>query len=219
MTRFKWSKQNACLPILGKDIPNFKHWVLWNGFSRGHQGFDFAAYLTADNKCILGLSAETPVRAVADGTVFQVQEQSHGLAYAAFINIEHGETGSGMLSSYDHVMPLVKCNEKVKKGQIIAKLYKDKGNTYGRLVHLHFTMANGFGVTPSTMFEALLLNPLVVFPELSRYKCVPQGKARFNISGIRTPVEIVKTNFDKLDIESGPGRIRTADLSIISRTL
>src|SRR3989338_3510075 len=131
---------NLILPIDEKEISNFKEWVNWSGwkgYSPNHNAYDFAAYLTNDGDCILGLPQETSVYAIADGLVAQV---SSGLAgnsvpYATFINIEHARQGNGLFSSYHHVVPLVKQGTYVKKGDKIASLYKDEGNEEGKFLN------------------------------------------------------------------------------------
>ena len=65
------------------------------------------------------------MRAVADGIVRQVSTGLVKTRYAMFINIEHSKEGSGLFSAYHHVFPVVKLNQYVKKGEIIANLYKD----------------------------------------------------------------------------------------------
>jgi murein DD-endopeptidase MepM/ murein hydrolase activator NlpD len=143
---------DVTLPINGVDIPEFKKWVNWKGFSKKHPGFDFAAYINNKNECILGLPSKTPVRATADGVVAQVIDM-YG-EYPTYITIEHGKrekgvvAGARLLSQYAHVEPLVKDWQPVKKGDVIATLYKDPGNKEGRLVHLHFTLAHAEEIRP-----------------------------------------------------------------------
>src|SRR3989344_3730984 len=66
---------DVALPISDADLPDFKAWVNWNGFhlnrqtGKGHDGYDFAAYLTKDNRVVFGLPPHTEIRAVADGKV------------------------------------------------------------------------------------------------------------------------------------------------------
>ena len=98
------------LPINSRDIPNFKEWVNWSGwegYDLNHKAFDFAAYLTRDNTCVLGLPKETPIRAIAEGIVTQVSDGfGGGVPYACYMNIEHGATGSGLGSLYCHISPV-----------------------------------------------------------------------------------------------------------------
>lgn len=93
----EWSPElDTALPINGLDIPNFKAWVNWNGFhldrktGKGHDGFDFVAYLTTDNRVVLGLPSDTKIRAVADGVVRQVLDapEAVGGGYGVMISIE-----------------------------------------------------------------------------------------------------------------------------------
>jgi hypothetical protein len=129
---------DVVLPVNGSDIPNFREWVNWSGwkgYEVGHEAYDFAAYLTQDGKVILGLLKETPIRAIADGIIRQISNglAGSGVPYACFINIEHGRNGSGLFTRYDHVDPVVEDGQEVKKGDVIATLYKDDGNEEGRL--------------------------------------------------------------------------------------
>lgn len=73
------------LPISHFDIPKFKRWINWHGFSNIHDGFDFAAYIDKSDRYVLGLPPKTNIRAIADGTVTQVCT-SWGGGYATFIN-------------------------------------------------------------------------------------------------------------------------------------
>jgi len=195
-TKIWGSDLDIVLPINGPDIANFDKWVNWRGYTQNHRGFDFAAYLTKDKRCVLGLPSETPIRAVADGVVKQI---SQGLAeyyqYATFINIAHGKEDSGMFSCYHHVEPLVEPNQPVKKGDIIAILYKDPGNYKGKLVHLHFELTNGWDI------KNRYVDPISIFPILAGYNAEPQYKQKFKISGIKKQPRISIANFRNLRIE------------------
>jgi len=153
-------------PIYGSDIKGFSRWVKWNGFSENHKAYDFAAYIDEDGRCVLGLPSETPIRSIADGVVRQI---SQGLAreagYATFINIEHAREGSSLFSCYCHVDPLVINRQPVKKGDTIATLYKDTGDEAGRLVHLHFELANAWSVR---LREA---DPAMIFDGIDETSC------------------------------------------------
>ena len=48
-------------PIDSQEIPDFQHWVNFNGFSPRHDGYDFAAYLTKSGKVIPGRKEYGPV--------------------------------------------------------------------------------------------------------------------------------------------------------------
>lgn len=196
------------LPILGTDIPNFKHWINWNGFQldrntgQGHEGFDFAAYLTTDDKIILGLPPETKIRAVADGRIAQV---SHGFGgpYGYFINVEHGKEGEGMFAGYHHVAPKLEQGSEVKKGDIIATLYKDPGEYEGRLVHLHFNLVSAYG-TRGTSITGGGLNsraddPMVIDSSIYKYSAIPQGNKNFTVAELPN-VEIKIANFSVLKV-------------------
>lgn len=183
--------QDTILPIDGRDIPHFKEWVCWNGFAddpstgRRHDGFDFAAYITDDGRIIFGLPPETPVRAIADGVVRQVQDNSQALhgedMYSTEIDIEHGDLNSGMFSFYIHVVPAVKARTEVKKGDIIGTLYKDPEGDEGRLVHLHLGLTNSWNVSAVT---SRLKDPRVLSEELYKHIAQPQGNASFTVGGI-----------------------------------
>lgn len=148
----QWSSNlDTALPIYGSDIPGFVSWVNGGGFTldrstgKGHDGFDFGAYLRDDRTVVIGLPKETPVRAVADGIVKQVlMNDSTGWEYGCLINVEHGGD-TGMFSGYCHVDPSIEANTEVHKGDILGTLYKDKGSIEGRLVHLHLQLADGWG--------------------------------------------------------------------------
>ena len=189
-------------PINGLDIPEFQEWVNWSGwkgYAQDHTAHDFAAYLTKDGRCVLGLPKETPVRAVADGIVAQVSQglAGSGVPYATFINIEHAEKGSGLFSAYHHVDPLVEQGQRVKKGDVIANLYKDEGNEEGKLVHLHFEMRHGWNVRDR------LVNPALIFPEINKYKAEPQGNPDFQILGLPEQPKKYIANFKKLLVDNG----------------
>lgn len=188
---------NIIMPILPSDIPDFKAWINWSGFegySKNHVAFDFGAFINANGNCVLGLPEKTPIRAVADGTIAQIScgLAGRGVRYACFINIEHGEDGSGMFSGYHHVVPLVKAGIKVKKGDVIANLYKDPGNEIGKLVHLHFELTNGWNV------KNRKVNPAIIFPILNKYRAIPQGEENFIIEGLSKQPKILISNFKKL---------------------
>lgn len=190
-----WTRNlDVTLPILGTDIPRFEEWVAWNCFSESHNGFDFAVYIDKEGRCILGLPSETPVRAVADGIVAQVYDSTYLGEYAVFINVEHGKKGSGLFSSYHHVKPLVMDGKYVKKGDVIATLYKDPRNDTGRLVHLHFLLSSGWDIRPRSV------DPSDIFPEIKGLVVEPQGRKEFKILGSDTQPEIYIANFKNLQV-------------------
>ncbi len=183
------------LPINYADIPNFYKWISWNKYSQDHRGFDFASYLSVDGKCVLGLPTETPIRTVANGIVMQISRGFGGGGYGTFINIEHGNKNSGLYSGYHHVKPLVKDGQPVKKGEIIATLYKDSGNEEGRLVHLHFVLSNGWSVE-----DRINVHPSDIFLNVDKYIAKPQGSSDFQIKDLKRQPEIHQANFKKLRI-------------------
>lgn len=186
---------NIVLPICGRDIPDFKEWVNWNGYSESHRGFDFTAYIN-NNKCVLGLPSITLVRAVADGIVRQVsQGLAEGDGYATFINIEHGKKDSGMFSSYHHIDPLVEYGQPVKKGDRIATLYKDSGYKKGRLVHLHFELTHGWDVK-----NRCDVNPADIYNNIAKFIAKPQGSKNFKIFGLKKQPRIHIANFKILRV-------------------
>lgn len=193
------------LPIDGRDIRGFKQWVCWNGYRyqqlgytviADHKGYDFASYIAEDSKCYLGLPAETPVKAIADGTVTYI-ENRYGPYYAS-IHIKHGEgktdEDNGLFSDYCHVNPEVQQGQKVKKGDIIATLYKDEGSLEGNLVHLHFSLTHGWN-KPVTSDE---VDPARLYPSLVQLTAHPQGRISFTVFGLEYNPEIKIANFEKL---------------------
>src|SRR3989338_1459453 len=188
-------------PIYSSDIPNFREWVNWSGwkgYAQDHTAHDFAAYLTKYGKVVLGLPKETPVRAVADGVIRQISNglAGNGVPYACFMNIEHGRKGSGLSTAYHHVDPLVQDGQEVKKGDVVATLYKDEVNVEGKLVHLHFEMRNAWNV------KDRIMNPATIFPQIDTYRAVPQGNPNFRILGLEKQPEIYIANFKKLLVDN-----------------
>lgn len=203
--------QDTSLPINGHDIPNFKAWVNWNGFhfdretGMGHRGFDFAAYLTLNDKIILGLPSETPIRAVADGLVRQILDspEAVGGGYGVTIHVEHGAKDSGMFSSYIHVIPSVEYGKEVKKGDVIGTLYKDPGLNEGRLVHLHLELMSGWGTRGSSVMgggrDKRQDDPKIISQELYKFNAEPQGNSHFTVPSLKEmPVQIA--NFAKVRV-------------------
>lgn len=192
----EWSPSlDTVLPIDGSEIPKFKAWINWNGFQldgmtgNGHDGFDFAAYITTDNRVVLGLPKDTKIRAVADGVVKQVLDTPEivGGGYGVMVNIEHGANDSGMFSSYVHVRPTAGVGTIVKKGDAIGELYKDPDGEEGRLVHLHLILISGWG-TKGTSMRGGSMNmnirtddPKFIDPSIYELSAVPQGSANFTL--------------------------------------
>lgn len=192
----EWSPGlETVLPIDGSEIPNFKAWVNWNSFhldrntGKGHDGFDFAAYVTTDNRVVFGLPEDTKIRAVADGVVKQVLDTPNilGGPYHAMINIEHGANESGMLSQYIHVRPKIKTGDSVKRGDVIAELYKGPEGDEGPLVHLHLSLVNGGARETLAMGRKSYLrmvNPGLIDPSIYGLNANPQGSANFKIPNL-----------------------------------
>lgn len=202
---------DTVLPIDGKDLPGFKSWVNWNGFhldretGKGHDGYDFAAYLDENDKVIFGLPAEAKIRAVADGKVAQVMDnpEAVGGGYGVMVTLEHGANDSGMFSTYVHVKPLVKQNTEVKKGDVIAELYKDPGEEEGRLVHLHLRLISGWGTRGTSIMgggtNIRMDDPGVIDESIYKYSAEPQGNSNFNVPSL--PNSEVKTkNFRTIKV-------------------
>ncbi len=202
------SKLDVVSPVKINGLHGFRSWVNWNGFGPKHTAFDFAAYLDESQRVVLGLSEKTEIVAVADGFVRQVSARGVSGQYAAYINIEHMSQDSGMFSSYHHVFPVVSGGTEVKKGDVIAHLYKDEAIETGRLVHLHFEMTNAWG----GHFERQphhFVDPATIFSELNQYIAKPWRSHQFKLEWIynlesKASVEIdppvVISNFPKLNL-------------------
>ena len=183
----KWlaeqGKIEAHLPIDSLDIPHFVEWINFNRFADDHRGLDLAAYVNRFGEAVLGLPERTAVHAVADGVVVAIEgvvdPYDH---YFDTLVIAHGKspkekTKPSILGIYAHVIPTVKEGQYVSKGQKIGKLYADLNNfNRGRLVHLHFGLANYNG---SLNYE----NPEILFPDLMRLTANPQRHPQFIIIG------------------------------------
>ncbi|MFZ2602789.1 MAG: M23 family metallopeptidase, partial [Candidatus Omnitrophota bacterium] len=189
-TRIWAPYQDIILPIDGMQIKGFKNWLNWFGYNEdyNHLAFDFAAYLNNELKCVFGLPGGTEVKAVAGGLV----KEAVRFGYAGWIIIEHGVQNSGMFSEYWHVIPLVKEGQNVEKGEVIAKLYKDKGCEAGRLVHLHLMLSD------QRTDNKYYVDPIEIFPHLDLYQCEPQPSLGFKIKGLDVSPEIVRANFRRL---------------------
>lgn len=206
-TKVWTADHDIVMPIDIRDISRATEWVHWNGFKKGHTAFDFAAYVretTAGQiSCVLGLPEQTPIRSIADGVVIQI---SGGLAgnnapYAKFINVEHGSEGSGLMSAYHHVVPIVETGAHVTKGQQIATLYKDPEGDVGRLVHLHFEMRNAWGSWSEGNTQGnRTVSPETVFPQLRKNLAMPQGTAHFQVLGPHDVTEYSIAHFRHLNV-------------------
>lgn len=194
----EWSPSlDTVLPIDGSEIPNFKAWINWNGFhldrntGRGHDGFDFAAYVTTDNRVVLGLPEDTKIRAVADGVVKQVLDtpEAVGGGYGVMVNIEHGANNSGMFSQYIHVRPTIQAGVSVKKGDVIGQLYKDPEGDEGRLVHLHLSLDSGWGTRGTSIMgggkHLRTDDPRLIDISIYNFSASPQGSATFELPDLQ----------------------------------
>ena len=202
---------DIALPINDGDLSDFKAWVNWNGFhldretGKGHDGYDFAAYLTRDNRIVFGLPPYTKIRAVADGKIAQVLDnpEAVGGGYGVMITIEHGAQDSGMFSQYVHVKPLIKHGTEVKKGDVIAELYKDPDGEEGRLVHLHLTLTSGWGIRGTPIMgggkNIRTDDPKVISEKIYRYTAEPQGTSQFTVKELPT-AKIETTNFRRIRV-------------------
>ena len=200
-TKIWTPRLNVDLPINGLDIMYFQDWVNWNGSkgcSQNHNAYDFAAYLTTNGHCILGLPENVPIRAIADGVVTKISQGITGVEgpYACFMTIEHGAPDSGLFTVYRHIAPLVRDGQKVRKGEVVATLHKDDGNTEGRLVHLHFEMRHAECVNNR------IANPETVFRKISAYTAEPQGSTSFRILEIEKGIGCYFANFKRLLIDN-----------------
>ncbi len=200
----EWSpNMDIVTPVDETSIPGFEKWIVWNNAAshlmqgEGEAAFDWAAYLNKDGEVILGLPVETRIRAIADGLVVQVfSGLGRREGYATLINIEHGKKGNGLYSSYGHVVPLVKPGERVKKGDIIAKLYKDPGGAAGRLVHLHFTLSNGWEVK-----DRILVDPeRTIYANTGFLHAKPQGSLNFQLAELGKNQPVTIANFRTIKI-------------------
>ena len=111
-------------PINSTELPRFRQWVNWNGYSERHQGYDFCAYLNNYGICIFGLPSETKVRAVANGIVTRVNKNSGLYGYGNVVYMLHGIEENWLVSSYWHVIPVVKEQQQLRKGEMI-ELYTE----------------------------------------------------------------------------------------------
>lgn len=199
-------KMKLELPILGEDIPEFSKWVAWNKFSANyhkgvpygipwHDGFDFAAYTDKKGDCILGLQETTPIRAIDDGIVRKASPWYVGGTYTMDMLIEHS---TSLVSGYNHVVAKVKVGSNVRKGDVIATLYKDEGAEEGRLVHLHFYLAK-LDYLDGERFRHLI-DPERVFGEISDVVAEPQGHKYFLIPKMTQQPIIHIANFRELKL-------------------
>ena len=168
------------MPINSEDIPNFKEWINWNGFSHKHKGFDFAAYIERGGDCMLGLLEKTPVRAIDEGIVRKIGSNQEGIKHAYYMDIIIEHFFPYLISGYTHVVPCIKERQEVRKGDVIATLYKDPGKFAGRLVHLHFYLTRAFAYIDEENSK-YLIDPQKIFGEISNLIALPQGEQLFSI--------------------------------------
>lgn len=197
-TDFWTNRTRLVFPIDGARIPDFAEWVNWSGwkgYSPAHEGFDLAAYLTKDGKCVLGLPWKTEVRAVEDGIVHSVSY----MYYEGEVVIHHEEDSAR--SVYFHVVPLVTPGQRVGKGDLIAHLWKDSRRKYeqkgyGLVVHLHFELAE----VNESKVNFQNIDPARIFPSLCRaYRCEPQADPFFKIPALG-PLEVKVANFRTIKV-------------------
>lgn len=192
----EWLAQfNMRLPIDSNEIPGFRHWVNFNGFSpqqTGHNGYDFAAYLTQEGEVVLGLPVETNIRAVADGVVYGIYGRD-GWGYANELWIKHEKRYGGLTSGYCHIVPTVEEGKEVKKGDIIVTLWKDsESEEKGPLVHLHFMIKTDWQTTP--------IDPRFIDESISAYNMIPPENPGFTIPELPTRTPFRVEHFKKVDV-------------------
>ena len=198
------------LPVRGVDIPKFSKWVIWNKFSSNyldvvpygipwHNGFDFAAYITSEGTCILGLPEKTPVRAVDNGLVRKASPCPETGPHTMDMLVEHPNL---LVSGYTHVVPQVKVGSNVKKGDIIATLYKYSGGKVGNLVHLHFYFATQEYLDGE--IDRHLVDPEKIFGEISDLVAEPQGHKSFLIPQMSKQPLIEIANFRDIKLWERP---------------
>lgn len=180
---------NLRLPIDSEEIPDFEQWVNFNGFSPNHKAYDFAAYLTLGG-VMLGLPPTTKVRAPADGVVYEVFR--FGDPYENIVWIKHEEGYGGLTSGYVHVVPSVEEGTRVRRGDIIAALYKREGNDIGNLVHLHFELRN--------RFQTESVDPRVIDDSLYAFNMIPPTSPKFDIPELPGGIPFEVAHFRRVDI-------------------
>jgi len=222
----EWSPDHELrLPIDAQDLPDFGHWVNWNGYHYGnptgpheqqigdilhakggpHFAYDFAAYFNQKMRSIiLGLPPKLPIRAIADGFVVDILDAS----YLTSITLAHSEKMPNDLrerltSDYGHVVPVdgLAFGDRVKTGEVFAHLFADEvpeegTDKFARLVHLHFNL---FDSDNSRRLNPP--DPVNIFGAdlLSKQKGAPQGCSHFTVDQqINVPVFIA--NYRKLII-------------------
>ena len=191
-------------PINSRNIPHFVEWINFNRFADDHEGLDLAAYVNKFGEAVLGLPQRTAIHAVVDGVVVSIERYKvmDGVVdpydhYLDTVVLAHGKspkdkTTPGLLGIYAHVTPTVKEGQYVAKGQKIGRLYADRGNfNAGRLVHLHFGLANYDG---NFNYE----NPELLFPNLMKLTANPQKNPGFNIMGQEKRTHVRLANFPTL---------------------
>lgn len=190
------SNLDISLPILERDIPDFKQWINWSGwkgYSPFHTAYDFAAYLDNKGECVLGLEENTPIRAVADGYISKIRNWINIICpYYNVLSIKFLEDDN-YSAHYLHIKPSVKKGQMVKRGDVIGKLYKDEENNQGRLVHLHFELVD------SKKREIPIED---IYPSLKYPRAVPQGDKRFKLLGFEKQPKIKIANFRRLLVQT-----------------
>ncbi|NTV23474.1 MAG: M23 family metallopeptidase [Nanoarchaeota archaeon] len=198
----EWSANlDVEMPIRERDIPGFEKWINWNSYNPNldrdgemiHNGYDFAAYYNSQGECVLGLPAETVVRAIADGvasisTCAHPEEQVRDF-YRTMI-LKHND--AGLASGYAHIIPLVEEGQIVKKGDPILKLYKSPGSEWGRIVHLHFYLGKiPFDGLPNVNDLIECVDPCSVFGQFSCLDANPQNAQIFEVPQLQTTRRVI----------------------------
>lgn len=152
----RWTKNmDVVMPIDVSSIRGFERWIVWNNAASqllngsDRAGFAWAAYINDEGGAVLGLPPGTKIVAIADGRVKKVQHrylQSY-VSYFGGVEIEHDKKGSGLVSTYAYVKPLVIEGQEVKKGDVIATIYSDllKNSQQSNLPHLDFSLSQKDG--------------------------------------------------------------------------
>ncbi|MGV8169671.1 MAG: M23 family metallopeptidase [Candidatus Nanoarchaeia archaeon] len=172
---------DICHPIFPEDIKGFKKWVMYGGFKKyhntgiqdeSHLGHDFISYIDEEQVEHFRLSANTPVRAVADGVVKKIIKNGRRFSdYELYLIVQHNEFH--LASGYVHVVPQVNEGDEVKKGQILATLYDTSIESVSLPTHLHLELGNSSSQYTSYPFFNDLMDPLNILPKLRQISVKP----------------------------------------------
>lgn len=103
----------------------------------------FSGYHTGVDVEYADVSADVPVKAIADGVV---ERSSTISGYGGVVVMRHTIDGQDRLALYGHLEPqsMVKNNTRVQAGETIGRLGDDKSSeTDGERKHLHFAILQG----------------------------------------------------------------------------